>query len=79
MPALAPPSPANDAKTQQPLNEPLVYSAADATKNPAPSATEANTPAQGPVAASATPSAPQKKHGLFRSIGAFFRKIFGAE
>ena len=79
MPALAPPSPANDAKTQQLLNEPLVYSAADAAKNSAPAATEASTPAPSPVAASATPSAPQKKHGFFRNIGAFFRKIFGAE
>jgi hypothetical protein len=78
-PAPAPPSPANDAKTQQPLNEPLVYSAADATKNPVPAATEASTPARSQTAASTTPSAPQKKHGFFRSIGTFFRKIFGAE
>jgi hypothetical protein len=78
-PAPAPtPNPTNEAKPQQPLDEPLVYSAAETTNNPAPAAVEPSTPAPSPVAASSTP-APQKKHGFFRSIGSFFRKIFGAE
>jgi hypothetical protein len=74
-----PSNPTSDTKPQQPLNEPLVYSAADTAKDPAPAAVEASTPAPAPVAAPTTTPPPQKKHGFFRSIGTFFRKIFGAE
>lgn len=77
-PAPVPPAnPAPDAKPQQPLSEPLVYSAADPSKNPAPAAAEPIAPA--PVASATTPATPQKKHGFLHSIGSFFRKMFGAE
>jgi hypothetical protein len=88
----------------QQLSQPLVYSAAEATKSPVtepgqPSAptptpstspTPATAPAQStatvtapapapPTATAATPPAPKKNPGFFRSVGRFFRKIFGAE
>jgi hypothetical protein len=74
-----PPNPTKDAQTQEPLNQPLTYSATDNTNNPAPAVVESSPPAPAPVAVSTPPPAPKKKPGFFRSIGSFFRKIFGAE
>ncbi len=77
---LAPmPKPAPTAPTQSsaPLQmvEPLVYKSADhapqpARTEPAPSASANSTPPQ---------PAPKKKPGIFKSIGHFFKRIFGAE
>jgi len=68
-------------KPQQQLDEPLVYSAPAPDQDQTP-----QQPAAAAVAASASETAPpaapapaRKKPGLFRSIGRFFRKIFGAE
>jgi hypothetical protein len=76
----APPPPTQ--KPQQALNEPLVYSAPAPAPESAPMPSAADNPAP---AAAATP-APQpaktasaKKPGFFRSIGRFFKKIFGAD
>ena len=67
----AQPTPATAQKSaQQQLNEPLVYTA------PAAPPPEPATPAAPPPAA---PPAPKKKPGFFRSVGHFFRKIFGAD
>jgi hypothetical protein len=78
--------------TPQQLSQPLVYSAAEASKSPAtepgtpstPTATPppASTPATSETQSMATvtaPPAPKKSPGFFRSVGRFFRKIFGAE
>ena len=64
------------AQPQQQLSEPLVYSAKPIEQTPVAAAS---------VPAPATPSAPpapppaKKKAGFFRSVGRFFRKIFGAD
>lgn len=68
---------------QQGLDEPLVYTAPAVAPHPA-----AQSPAPAPpatVAQEPTPAAPaptptsKKKPGFFRSIGRFFKKVFGAE
>jgi len=66
---------------QQQLNEPLVYSApqpaADqAEKQPAPAAAPAAPPQ--PVASAAAQQT-KKKPGFFRSVGRFFKRVFGAD
>jgi hypothetical protein len=77
--AAAPPPP---EKPQQALSEPLVYSAPAPADEAAPKPAATNNP---PAAPAATPvaepakAAPAKKPGFFRSIGRFFKKIFGAE
>jgi hypothetical protein len=66
---------------------PLIYKSADQTQQHAPEALPAADAASPPVPAAAeTPSEPgdakqvaKKKHGGFRKIGHFFRRIFGAE
>ena len=69
----APPS----AKQPQQLSEPLVYSApTPAPQQSAPAATPA-APAQTTQPAASAP--PKKKPGFFRSIGRFFKKVFGAD
>ena len=56
--------------------EPLIYSSRSQS---APPAVEAK-PAQATVAEpAAQPNAAKKKSGFFRSVGRFFRRIFGAE
>jgi hypothetical protein len=76
------PSPAHPAGAKPQVSEPLVYKSASAAPQPAtvaplepaPSATAS------PVATPPQkPSADRKKHGFFRSVGHFFRHIFGAE
>jgi hypothetical protein len=82
----------------QQINQPLVYSAAEATKNPATEPGTSSTPAAttdppaardlaaatvpavvSAPAATSGPPAPKKSPGFFRSVGRFFKKIFGAE
>jgi len=63
-------------KPQQALNEPLVYSAPAIQEQAAPTPTPV---AAKEPAASPAPTAPKKKPGVFRSIGRFFKRIFGAE
>jgi hypothetical protein len=81
-----PPQPAATSPATQPqpapqLNEPLVYTAPPPAQEQAPQPPPAAaTPAVPPQ--TAPPSAPvpaKKKPGLFRSIGRFFKKVFGAE
>lgn len=72
----APPNPA-----QQPLNEPLVYTAPTAPQAESPRAAP---PASTPPAVSPSTPAPSQtaakpKPGFFHSIGRFFKKIFGAD
>ncbi len=77
----APAPAAAPEKPQQGLSEPLVYSA------PAPekaAQSEAGNPPPGPAATAAslpqpTTAATPKKAGFFRSIGRFFKKIFGSD
>jgi hypothetical protein len=73
------PQPAAPQKPQPAITEPLVYSApAPAPESaPKPSVAENPPPATAPVPPPKTSS--PKKPGLFRSIGRFFKKIFGAE
>lgn len=66
---------------QQQLNEPLVYSAPQAApdqaeKQPAPTPAPVANPQ--PVA-SATAQQAKKKPGFFRSVGRFFKRVFGAD
>jgi hypothetical protein len=71
----------------QQINQPLVYSAAEAAKSPAtepatasaPAATPAAAPSPATAATTATAPAQKKSPGFFRSVGRFFKKIFGAE
>jgi hypothetical protein len=81
VPAAPPPAPPANPPQKPQLNEPLVYTAPRAAQDqapqqPAPTATPA-APAQ-----TVQPSAPaptKKKAGFFRSIGRFFKKVFGAD
>ena len=78
-PAASPPA---QQKPQQALNEPLVYSAPAPAQESAAKPAAADTAPPAPVAAPApAPAKPAsaKKPGFFRSIGRFFKKIFGAE
>jgi len=66
-------------KPLQHLDQPLVYTAPAAAQAPAP---QQPAPAAAPAAPSATaaaPTPPKKKAGFFRSIGMFFKKVFGAD
>lgn len=81
-PAPAPPPPSVDApaKTPQQLSQPLVYTAPPAAPDQAaaqPAPTPAPAAAQSP--APTPPRPPKKKPGFFRSVGRFFRRIFGAD
>ncbi len=79
--AVPAPQPAAPQKPQQALSEPLVYSAPAPTPDQSagkPAAPENPPPAVAPTPPPAKTSA-GKKPGLFRSIGRFFKKIFGAE
>jgi hypothetical protein len=73
-PAPAPPA-ENGPKSQMSL--PLVYNSAEHAPKPAPPAVASAPPLPPP----AQPEPPAAKHrrGFFRSIGHFFRKLFGAE
>jgi hypothetical protein len=76
----APPQPAPPPKPQPAITEPLVYSAPAAAAEPAPKPAVAENPP--PATAPAPPptkTSPAKKPGFFRSIGRFFKKVFGAE
>ena len=80
MPA-AKPSPAHPAVPSQ-VMEPLVYKSPGHTPQPAAAAPQAIAPASvsAPTAAPAKSTQPHpKKRGFFRSVGHFFRRIFGAE
>ena len=80
-PAPATPPAEPPQKPPQALSEPLVYSAPAPTPDQSaakPAAPENPPPAVAPVPAPAKTS-PAKKTGLFRSIGRFFKRIFGAE
>jgi hypothetical protein len=75
-----PPASASKPAEQTIIDQPLVYQAQPATPDQPVAAPAADTAQQAstPPAAPVKP-APQKKPGFFRSIGQFFRKIFGAE
>lgn len=82
---ISPPVPAAPAKkpeaAKSTLNEPLVYQAQPAPEQAAgaPAATSAS---ESPTAATPAPAPaakPAKKPGFFRRIGAFFKRVFGAE
>jgi hypothetical protein len=76
------PAPTPEAKpdSSAPAVEPLVYNSAAHTPQPVPSAEPASTSGANPPATPATPPpAPKKKPGFFKSLGNFFRKIFGAD
>ena len=68
-------APEADAGASTPPVAPLVYKGADHTPQPATTAPASSTDAK---SAPAQP-APQKKPGFFKSIGRFFKRIFGAE
>jgi hypothetical protein len=65
------------AQTQPPLSEPLVYSAKPVQQTPVAAAPAAPAPAAPSTPSTSSP--PKKKPGFFRSVGRFFRKIFGAD
>ena len=72
------PTPETKPDTAAPAVAPLVYNSAAHAPQPAPSAQPApNSGATG--TAPATPPKPQKKPGVFKSIGHFFKKLFGAD
>jgi hypothetical protein len=80
----APPLPTTSAAPQKPvpqLNEPLVYTApaAPQAETPKPSAPPVTSAPPAPPSQPSAPPASKKKSGVFRSIGHFFRKIFGAD
>lgn len=76
-----PPTTAPAPQPQQPLNEPLVYTAAPSTPEPEPAKPIQATPAAPSAAPAPAPVSPpaNKKPGFFRKVGHFFRKIFGGE
>jgi len=81
-PAPAPqPDAASSPKPQpQSLNEPLVYSARPSEQTPVAAMPPAATSAPAPPAQPSTAAPPvKKKAGFFRSVGRFFRKVFGAD
>lgn len=82
-PVPAPAAPAAAKPTQPPpqLNEPLVYTAPPAAQDQAPPqpATAATAAAPAQTAPPSTPAPTRKKPGVFRSIGRFFKRIFGAD
>lgn len=73
---------APEKPAQTPLNEPLVYTA-PAAPPPEPTPPAVPPAASAPPAAAtsqpAAPPPPKKKPNFFRSVGHFFRKIFGAD
>jgi hypothetical protein len=78
------PIPRGQGGQQTQTNTALVYNAADHAPTPveaAPPAAElpAVVPANPAKDAAANSPAPQKKPGIFKRVGKFFRKIFGAE
>jgi hypothetical protein len=77
-PAPAPPA-ENDSKAKMSL--PLVYNSGEhaAKPAPAPPAAASVTPAATAPAANVAPAKHKPKRGFFRSIGHFFRRVFGAK
>ncbi len=75
------PAPTPESKTDSsaPAVEPLVYNSTAHAPQPAPLAQPASDSGATPDTTPATPPKPQKKPGFFKSIGNFFRKIFGAD
>ena len=74
------PSPAHPAGTTGKVVEPLVYKSPSA--EPQPAAVTLSEPAGSASPGAAPPQKPtaaRKKHGFFRRVGHFFRRIFGAE
>jgi hypothetical protein len=84
-PVTAPPAaPAHATPNQTVLDTPLEYEAqpaqADKSQTPAPPAPESAKKSEAPPASTPTAKSPaQKKPGLFRRIGHFFKRVFGAE
>jgi hypothetical protein len=84
-PVTAPPAaPAHATPNQTVLDTPLEYEAqpaqADKSQTPAPPAPESAKKSDAPPASTPTAKSPaQKKPGLFRRIGHFFKRVFGAE
>jgi hypothetical protein len=80
MPKPVPAPPSQDSISAQPAVAPLVYNSAEHVPQTASLPAPASPPTAG---ARANPTAPQpaaqKKPGFFRSIGRFFKKVFGAE
>ena len=73
------PAPSPEIKNGAPVEaiEPLVYKSADHAPQPA---AESAAPAAASDAVPAAPKpGPKKKAGFFKSLGHFFRKLFGAE
>ena len=73
------PAPSPEIKNGAPVEaiEPLVYKSADHAPQPA---AESAAPAAASDAVPAAPKpGPKKKPGFFKSLGHFFRKLFGAE
>ena len=82
-PAPQPAAPASEKPPSPPpqLNEPLVYTAPASAqdKGPQQPAPAATSPVPAQHAPAPTPASTKKKPGFFRSIGRFFKKVFGAE
>jgi hypothetical protein len=81
--AATPASPGSKPAPPSAIDQPLVYQAQQpATEEPAAAPISTTEPAQQPTAPPPAPApkpAHQKKPSFFHNIGAFFRKIFGAE
>jgi hypothetical protein len=80
-----PPVPESQSKPRQELNAPLVYSAPKAGTDPQPTPPVTATPAAPAANAQTSTTAPpppapvKKKPGLLKSVGRFFRRMFGAD
>ncbi|HTX77916.1 MAG TPA: hypothetical protein VMD29_17030 [Terracidiphilus sp.] len=75
------PTPQQGATTASPtISEPLVYQAPPAPDTAAPAApAPAPTPPPAQAAQTAPPPSAKKRSGFFHRVGAFFRRIFGAD
>ena len=74
------PSVVAPAKPPQQLSQPLVYTApAAAPEQAAAQPAPATPPAAAQAATATAPRPAKKKPGFFRSVGRFFRRIFGAD